>query len=348
LTLVLTYGYGYDWINYYDAYDNIIHGHYELPFEPGYYLIMRAFALFDAPYQVMSAFTTLIILYLTNIFCTRTNNPGMSFFVIFSFMGFFMFTEQVRQGIAVCIMMLSLQSLQHGRVLKPMMMLIIAMLFHVSAIICVLYIFIINGDSKKSIIKFMLYVSTVLFMVLYLLFNPTVISFIPYLYVKLQGYANSYSEDVISVIRLFFSKAALINILMLILFFKVNDKERHLSLSIKGVFFIIISKIAHFLTRFQFFFVPFIVIGVDQYFVSKRGGRVLIVKSIYLISVLLLSLTPMFSDIYYKSTNSPLLITANQYEINNVIYKRCFDLYKFDPLSNNIGICTLLKKNYSK
>lgn len=346
ITLTLTYGYGYDWINYYDTYQSIQRGHYTLPFEPGYYLIMRFFALIDAPYQAMSAFTTSLILWLTYLFCRNTKNPGVSFFVIFSFMGFFMFTEQIRQGMAVCLMMLSIQLFEKRSNLKAILMIIVAMLFHVSAIICLLYVFIVRGNHWRDIIRYMTYVSFAILLILYTLSKPSILSFIPYVYLKLQGYSNSYSEDIISIIRIFFSKGALINIFLLFLFSIVNDRDRHLSLSIKAIFFIIITKTAHFLVRFQFYFVPFIVLGFDRYLGSSRSKYRILVKNLYLIAVLLISFSPVFSDIYYKSMNSPLFVTATESDINKTITTRCSDLYDFDPQSNNIGICVLLKNNY--
>lgn len=130
----LTFGRGYDWINYYDYYNSIAKGYDTMPFEPGYYYVMVLFSYFNAPFSVLTFFTTVFFFIVIYKFCIETKNPSLNFFTIFAFMGFFMFSEQIRQGVAVCIIMLAIPYFERNEKWKASIFIALAMLFHVSAI----------------------------------------------------------------------------------------------------------------------------------------------------------------------------------------------------------------------
>ncbi|HIB4660928.1 TPA: EpsG family protein [Klebsiella quasipneumoniae subsp. similipneumoniae] len=338
----LTFGRGYDWINYYDYYNSIAKGYDTMPFEPGYYYVMVLFSYFSAPFSLLTFFTTVFFFVVIYKFCIETKKPSLNFFTIFAFMGFFMFSEQIRQGVAVCIIMLAIPYFERNEKWKACIFIALAMLFHVSAIFCFLYFSIMKTEGNFSKLKFISGSLLFVMLALYVWNNPGVLSFIPFLYDKMSAYNESYGEDAASVLKIFLSKAAFIYIFVfLICFLFLKDGGgKEIDRAIKSSFFMVLTKLTFFLARFQFYAVPTMVMGLDEYFSSKgRNGRISIYKTAYLCVIFLISLVPYWSEIYSRSLASPLYIISSQSDIEHTIGRRCMDLFNYDKENNAIKRC---------
>ena len=338
----LTYGRGYDWINYYDYYNSIGYGNSTMPFEPGYYYVMVVFSSIGLPFSILTFFTTIFFFVVIYIFCNRTENPSLNFFTVFSFMGFFMFSEQIRQGVAICIIMLSIPYFERNEKKKAGFFILIAMLFHVSAVFCFLYFSIMKVGGHFGKLKFISGSLIFVILALYVWNNPGVLSFIPFLYDKMSAYNQSYGEDAASILKIFLSKAAFIYIFVFVLCFLFlrSGGGKEIDRAIKSSFFMILTKLTFFLARFQFYAVPTLIMGLDRYFTSKgTGGRVSLYKAAYLIVIFLISLVPYWSPIYTRSLASPLYITSSKSDIEKTIGRRCSDLFNYDKENNAIRRC---------
>ncbi|QTF09270.1 EpsG family protein [Brenneria izadpanahii] len=333
LNFCLSFGYGYDWINYFDIYENIdYYKNTSAPFEPGYYYLMLAMSKIGAPFQLLHLITTLIIFSFAYLFCKKTKNPTLSFFTLFSFMGFFMFIEQVRQGIAVCIIILSTHLILDGKKIKYFLMVVLAMCFHLSAITGLAYYLLANEKKRKfgKIIYIVVSVTIIQFF-LYAFENPSVISFLPVIGQKifLYGLMNNSLDNSL------FVKSSFVYIFIIILCFYFQYKEKKSGLNygkLDGAIYSSIliweTKAAFFLQRIQYYAVSPLITGLDDFFYVRN--RFSTSRIIYALTVMIVAFMPMRFEIYRKSIFDPLFILSSEIEIKNKIMQRCADLLTVD------------------
>lgn len=73
----------------------------------------------------------------------------------------------------------------------------------------------------------------------------------------------------------------------------------------------IITKLTVFTGRFQYYAIPLLILGIDNYFTIKRKGKILIYQLYYSICLFVISLVPLWSPSTFDSINDPILINAN-------------------------------------
>lgn len=333
LVFCFSFGYGYDWINYFDIYSTIKNSeNSSSPFEPGYYFLMILMSEIGAPFQLLHVVTTLIIFLLTYLFCKKTKNPNLSFFIIFSFMGFFMFMEQVRQGIAVCIIMLSTYFLLEGKKVKYSLMVFTAMCFHVSAISGFLYYMLVS-ERKRRFGKTLYVIFSVAFIqfLLYSFDNPSAISFLPIIGQKIVMYGlmnNSLDNSL-------FLKSSLVYIFIIFMcvYFQFKEKKSGLNYgkidgAIYSSIFIWQTKAAFFLQRIQYYAIVPLIVCLDDYFSVRKPLS--ISRIIFTLSVLIVAFMPFRFEIYRKSIVTPIFIFSSETDIKGMAAKRCSDLLSVD------------------
>ncbi|WP_333848967.1 EpsG family protein [Leclercia sp.] len=134
----------YDWMNYHDFYARIdTVGYLNSTFEPGFTALMKFCAFFNFDYHVVYILSNAIIYFFIYKYCMKFPRPGFVFFFIFSLFGFVLFAEQIRQGIALAILLYA-----SGR-RKFIFYALIACLFHYSAVFAIGLEYIINSDDKR-------------------------------------------------------------------------------------------------------------------------------------------------------------------------------------------------------
>ncbi|WP_323635183.1 EpsG family protein [Pectobacterium polaris] len=333
LTCCLSFGYGYDWINYFDIYESIRNNeNVSLPFEPGYYFFMLIMSKLNAPFQLLHVATTVIIFSFVYFFCKKTKNPNLSFFVVFSFMGFFMFMEQIRQGIAVSIIMFSTCLLVDGKKKKYFFMVLLAMCFHLTAIFGFAYYLLASEKKRKfgKTIYVILSVSCIQFL-LYSFENPSLISFLPVVGQKiiLYGLMNNSLDNSL------FLKSSLVYIFIIFICIYFQFKEKRLGLNygkidgaIYSSVFIWQTKAAFFLQRIQYYAVAPLIVCLDDYFFVRKSFS--ISRVIFTLLVLIVAFMPMRFEIYRKSISMPIFIFSSETEIKIKINQRCSDLLGVD------------------
>ncbi|MDW2866439.1 EpsG family protein [Enterobacter hormaechei] len=340
----LSFGRGFDWINYYDVYQNLDLKYYDSPFEPGYYFLLRIFKLFGLSYGIHNFIVIGFLFFCIHNFCIKTKNPSLAFFTLFCFLGHYILSEQIRQALAICIILRFFDVIRNRRVVAGSVVILIAMTFHMSAVFCFLLFFIINDEKKNTNIKFLVYCVSFLFVAYILWLYPVIISSIPMLYNKFIDYTNAYTEGFISVERIISSKVVFIYFMMLImcLLLLINNRLSSVNSSIKALIFMIITKLTIFLGRFQYYMIPLLIIGLDDYFKrSKKPWTIDINRLFYAICLFVISLVPLWTPSTYESINDSLYINASDHDIENAISRRCATLNYYDPENGAIRRCRL-------
>lgn len=133
----------YDWMNYHDFYARIdTVGYFNSTFEPGFTVLMKLCALFDLNYHAVYILSNAIIYFFIYRYCIKFSRSGFVFFFIFALFGFVLFAEQIRQGIALSILLFA-----SGR-RRFVFYALIACLFHYSAVFAIGLEFIIKSKDK--------------------------------------------------------------------------------------------------------------------------------------------------------------------------------------------------------
>lgn len=150
----LAYGLRYDtatdYLNYVLLFYRIRDGlNFALEVEPGYLLLNKAFVSVPYGFTVVLFICSLVSIYLLMDFMTRNKSLKWGLFFCFCFELIMMFNNQVRQGIAVAIFLYATRFIHDGKWWKFLVAIIIAMMFHMSAIIALVYYPLIRLTSRK-------------------------------------------------------------------------------------------------------------------------------------------------------------------------------------------------------
>lgn len=342
---VFSFGRGYDWINYYDIYHNITDSTsvFDSPFEPGYYIYMMVAKMFGATYIIQNSLATMAVFLCVYRFCINTNNPSLSFFAIICFMGHYLLSEQIRQAISVCVILLFYDAFLKKKIYLSLFSIILAMMFHISAIFCLLYYLILNDNKKYSNLKFLIYCILFLVAFYYAWANPDLLIGAKFLYYKFVAYANSYDEGFISIEKLINSKVIFIYFIMLTISIMILKyrKVPAMNNSIKALVFMILSKLTVFLGRFQYYMVPLLISGFDEYFSRRKiSGNALVYRTLYATSLFIISIVPFWTPSTLSSINNSLyIISISEKQIENAIQERCETLNHYDPNNKAIKRC---------
>ena len=342
-----TYGYGYDWMNYLDSYENIMDPNYSHFFyDPSYLFIMRFFSWLGAPFSVFWAISISFIYLSVYIFCDKLKAPSAGFFIIFSFVGYYIFSENIRQGIAVSICLFSISPYINGNRRKAFLIILLAATFHVTSFLFLIALLLLQGNRKK--IKYFILCSlTFVSLFLFFLYNPGLLRFIPGVGEKFYLYSQAYAwENGGFILWLLTSRVFIVYIFILIIMNLIYRRERNVNVNgaMGGVLFLCLTRMTPVLLRFGYFMIPAIVYLMDDYlYKSGRRLKTKLLKFCYLTLVLIISTVPFVNPIYMKGSVPSLTILSSTADINSVIIYKCGILNK-DNDNAVIRKCWVTKK----
>ncbi|WP_196296787.1 EpsG family protein [Photobacterium angustum] len=187
-------GYGTDWIYYNIKFDNISLNNM-FNFEFLYSFINYIIKSIGLSYQWVHIVTVAISITFLYLYCTKFNNKNLIFIIAVSFFGIMLFLSQERQGVAVCIF---LYSTTINNKFKRNILIILACLFHFSAIFSYVYFYI----SKRK--NFKLFKSIVFF-------NIFILSFFLFSSFKLFSYIPFIPDFLINKIDIYMGYENLFN-----------------------------------------------------------------------------------------------------------------------------------------
>ncbi|HBT3065707.1 TPA: EpsG family protein [Klebsiella aerogenes] len=328
----VTYGYGYDWMNYLDSYENIMDPSYSHFFyEPSYLFIMRFFSWLGAPFSLFWAVSVSFIYLSVYIFCNKLKASSAGFFVIFSFVGYYIFSENIRQGIAVAICLFAIVPYINGNRRKSFLIILLATTFHVTSCLFLVALLLLQG-SRKKIRYFILYSSGFILLFLFFLYNPSVLRFVPGVGEKFFLYNQAYAwENGGFILWLLTSRVFIVYVFLLVIMKLISRRERNVNINgaIGGVIFLCLTRMTPILLRFGYFMIPVIVYLMDEYI--YKSGRLLktkLLKFSYLTLVLVISIVPFVNPVYMKGSTPSLTILSSNADVNSEIIYKCGILNK--------------------
>ncbi|PNO58704.1 EpsG family protein [Aeromonas caviae] len=158
----------YDWINYNDFYANINNvGFFNDTFEPGFTALMKVGSWFDLEYHSVYILCNVVIYYFVYRYCMTFKCPSFVFFFIFSLFGFVLFSEQIRQGVALSIILFATR--RRAFLFYALM----ACTFHYSAIFSIGLSFVINSKNKHRDSFFFMFVGGFFVILFFILFGSS-------------------------------------------------------------------------------------------------------------------------------------------------------------------------------
>ncbi|EPL7195387.1 EpsG family protein [Klebsiella michiganensis] len=321
------YGYGFDWINYYNTYvwsSTMVTS----PYEPGIFYIMQFFEKNGLSYGSFMFFILLFNYVCLFIFCIKQKHKMFCFFALFSFFGFYMYSEQIRQGVAISIIMLGVSFHGVGSK-KTIIYTLIASLFHISALFFIVCFLVNTSDRMKFKRNITIIISTVVVMLISFIF-PSILSFIPYIGTKIIAYSQSYNAGLLSFITAFIlSKYTWLYVFLLLLVIQCQKEySNNMYNSIQSICFLLLSKTTPILMRFGFYFILPLVIGLDAYMYDKnKAGSIFLKKTAIYFSILLVSSATMWSSTLSKASSFSLNVFTDQ-DIEIIMSKKCTIAYK--------------------
>lgn len=321
----LTFAYGYDWMNYYDTFLDVQAGTVDTFFtEPGYLALMEISNYIGLSFAQFSGCVTLIMYGSIYLFCNKMNNPNLAFFTLYGFLSFFMLTEQIRQGIALCVLLFGVYNLHNGNAKKFIIIVLLASLFHISALMALLFLFL-RGASEKGIIKFILAAGSFVLALLYSLYHPDLFSGLPLIGPKVVAYARlSDEKDVGFWSYVLSSRLVFIFMFLYVFLFLLRKQDRGIYSGIGSVYVLFLSRLSPYLVRVGYYFVPYLVISVDSYMSKQgRGLHSNIYKLVYLMFIFMVSTVPAWNPVYWEGSKTFLNITSDTHDINNEIKRKC-------------------------
>lgn len=274
--LFIAYNYpsGGDWINYFSNYNCLVNGicysNFTL-FEPGYQFIVRTIGqLGFLAINTFIAFINVILLY---NFAKNFRHSSLIVLMIMCPFIWIMFTEAIRQGIAFCIALYGLSFLHKGSVRKYLAVILIASLFHVTALISIIVIlpYLSKFISRAAIILMFLFG-----IVFFIIPNQILLFILPLLppnsntSLKLDFYINSETYKP----QLSVGLGLLVDILLIIVIYISNKRIKKYQLyteykfylaTLLGVglfitFSVLIGRIMPVLTRVGWYGFPMVII----------------------------------------------------------------------------------------
>ena len=325
-----TFAYGYDWMNYYDTFLDVQAGTVETFFtEPGYLILMEVSNFLGLNFPQFSACVTILMYMSIYSFCNKMENPNLAFFTLYSFLSFFMLTEQIRQGLALCILLFGVYALYYGRTKRFIVIVLISSLFHISAVMAFLFLFI-RGTSEKGLYKFTLAASIFVVALLYSLYHPELFSSLPLIGPKVAAYARlSEEKDVGFWSYVLGSRLVFIYLFLYIFLFSVRKSERSIYSGVGAVFVLFLSRLSPYLVRVGYYFVPYLVISVDRYMTTQgRGLYSKLNKLVYISVIFMVATIPAWNPVYWQGSKTFLTINSDVSEINKEITRKCKILHE--------------------
>jgi len=341
------YCFNYDWMNYRSFYEYTMDGSFfnnvvNSGFEPGYIAVSMFCDMLSLDYQWVMICCHAIIMYC--IVCTigKMYNKNLALFIFFSFCGFYLIAEQIRQAVALSIGFLGYSRLRNGSVVKFYIYVTVAMLFHISAVFLFIFHFL---DKKfyyrrKPLLLFLLlFVGSILPLVFTLILqHPEWFSFYPLLMRKL----SYYSESELANNSAIFTLGLIPNIILISLCLYSFAKDKFFKSSQQAILaaaFIIQSKVVALFYRFSNYGVYYLIYSFDDHLHGRPRNHLF--QVLIVACTLLFALKPFSTELYRDSVmDYHFYWLSSKSEISNIKIKRCDALYRAYPLSPyTLGTC---------
>lgn len=324
----LTFAYGYDWLNYYQSYQAVSVGGTPFFGDLGFIFLMKACIYFGFSYGGFNFVVNAILYFLIYKFCNKLKTPSFALFALFSFLGFFMFTEQIRQGFALSIVLYGLVNFFEKSKIKFILTVCFASLFHISAILSIFYFATIVNNKRRLLISVIS--SFILYSIfLILMLNPTFIAVFQGIESKFQAYGSMYSDlDTNFFSFLLHAKMLFVYVFLgaLLYIFGFRSEERYSVYS--NLFMLILTRSSSLLVRVSYYFLPVLIFSLDGYIFSLgRGLSTNWKKLSLLIVILFVSTLPLWTPMYRIGAQTNLDLFSTPGEFNKEIGKKCTILH---------------------
>ncbi|MEX6088152.1 EpsG family protein [Raoultella planticola] len=324
----ITYGYGYDWINYMDIYDHIgVQSYFVFFNEPLYHLLMQVSYYAGLSFSTFCALITSFIYFSVYIFCRNLKNPTLAFFTLFSFLGLYIFTEWIRQGLSIAFILLGMAANKNKKI--SFVMLSLAVLTHFAAVVAIITPYLIrsgNGNTKKTLLLTTLFMS----IAIYFIYNPEVLSAIPLLGDKIAGYSQALLDSDVDFLTFILSSKVILGYLVIIfLFISFKNKNSHVYSAIISLYSIIITRMVQVFIRIGYYFVPAMVVSVDEIDKMQHTGvRTSLPKLSYIALIFGVSTIPFWNPLFGDGSKYYLTLFSTKNEITEKIGHKCMIINK--------------------
>lgn len=333
------YSYGYDWIRYREYYEQVfkVADISTWLYEPGFSLILLTTKLLKLDYQWVVVICSFILCANICNYALKKKSINFCLFFVFSVFGFMEFAEQIRQGVAISFVLLSVNYLLEKSNKKFALFVFFASMFHASAIICLAFAPLLKILTKKNA-KLKALIFTILGFIavwgfkLFIL-NIGSFGFSGFIATKLQGYATSDGSD-----SGVLSAGLILNlaVIFIALLSTQTHKAKHFC-SVIFSFFVIQSKAVSIAYRFSYYGYSFIYEAFEWLYTVKNGRN--FNKIILLMVLLVFCFKPLLNPVYramFDDYHSFWLgIFTEQPDIINIRNERCATL-----IENGIKYCS--------
>lgn len=333
------YSYGYDWIRYREYYEFVFspYDYSTWLYEPGFSMILLITKSLSLDYQWAVVLTSLILCFNIYKYSISKININFCLLFVFSVFGFMEFAEQIRQGVAISFILLAVNFLINKNKGKFYLYVFYASMFHASAIICLLFAYMIKLLERKNpalkLVVFILagFISVWGFKILINYID--IIGINGFIATKLKGYAESDGSD-----SGILSSGLLLNLSVIIIaLLSIQSKSGKYYASVFFAFFVIQSKVVSIAYRFSYYGYAFIYESFEWLYNANKGrhfNRILMVMIL-----LVFAFKPLINPVYramFDDYNSYWLGLINGLpDINNVRLERCNTL-----INNGIQYCS--------
>lgn len=347
----LSYPAGGDWIGYFINYDcqinNVCLDSF-YSFEIGYQMLVNIFG--SLGFISINIFQAIIFVVCLASFAKKFDNSVLIVFFVMSMMSWSLYTEAVRQGMAISIFYLALYELQQRRFKKYIFMVFLASLMHITALIT---LFMIIPYLSKSLSKFIVR-SIIALAICFALFPFQILNFILDILpinssanIKLNFYLNNgnYMPQVSIGLGLIFDLLITIILISTIrkLKFQISKDNKFLMSCIIGTsifigFSVIIGRFMPVLTRIGWYFIPVIIIilysniGNSFYFTKVESKNRLTNYFIFLYFLMQIIRPLTYSHSYYgiihQKTIFQMANRVDDVSLRNAAAEKCNILKK--------------------
>ena len=347
----LSYPAGNDWIGYFVNYDckiNKICFDSFVSFEIGYQLIVNTIGQLGFIY--INIFLSIIFIICLGFFSSQFENRVLITFFIMSMISWALYTEAVRQGVAISIFYIALYYLRKEDLIKYVLLVVLASMMHVTALVGLIMIIPYLSKSIAKVVMFGLFVFAVGFAMTPFTILNLFLNILPIdssANIKLDYYLNSndYMPQLSIGLGLIFD--VLITVVLILTARKLkfqNIKNNKfffsclIGMSIYICFAVIIGRFMPVLTRIGWYFIPVIIIILYSNFgnsifyekLYKKNKVTNILILIYFIVQIIRPLT--YAHSYYGITHQQTIFqNANNLDDASLRYaaaKKCGILRK--------------------
>lgn len=148
-------------INYFSV-NNSLYGSVEKQMEPLWVLLNYIIFIIKGNYYIVNAISLILILALyIKVILKKSRYPSLSFFLFYALYYYFISYNTIRQGIAISFILLFYSYYEDKKYSRSLFALIIAILFHYSAIFALISIIIIKINIKNNLSYAFLIISLV-------------------------------------------------------------------------------------------------------------------------------------------------------------------------------------------